>query len=100
MKFFHDIRYRFNKQLPALKAVNIPIEVAIGILMLKMSPEDLVLDMKAEYWRGVKDGEPTVERLYTNWCSSKYACEAQSFVRGWWEQERSKSIDFICVYIC
>ena len=45
-RFFHDIRIRGNRPLPSLKAAHIPLEVAIGILLLRMSPDDLVHDMK------------------------------------------------------
>ena len=78
--FFHDIVMKNNKPLPTLKAVHIPLEVAIGLMLLKMSPDDIVEEMKPQYWRNVKDGKESVERIYTNWASSKYACDAQKFV--------------------
>ena len=52
-RFFHAIRIRDNRPLPALKAAHIPLEVAIGILLLRMSPDDLVENMKPEYWSSV-----------------------------------------------
>ena len=82
-RFFHDIRIRGNRPLPSLKAAHIPLEVAIGILLLRMSPDDLVHDMKPEYWRGHdNEGEPSVQRIYTDWCSSRYACDAQEFYKS------------------
>ena len=44
--FFHDIVMKNNKPLPTLKAVHIPLEVAIGLMLLKMSPDDIVEEMK------------------------------------------------------
>jgi hypothetical protein len=41
-QFFEHIRTKHNKPLPTLKASYIPLEVAIGTLLLKMSPVDIV----------------------------------------------------------
>jgi hypothetical protein len=87
--FFQNIRTRSNKPLPSLKASFIPVEVAIGTLLLKMSPDDLVHNMKAEYWRETNnEGVESVERIYTNWCSGKYAIDLQKFYRDSLECER------------
>jgi len=40
-RLFHAIRIRGNRPLPSLKAAHIPLEVAIGTLLLRMSPDDL-----------------------------------------------------------
>ena len=53
-EFFHDIVGKNNRHLPSLKAVHIPLEAAIAILLLKMSPDDIVSDMKPQYWKGVQ----------------------------------------------
>ena len=82
VQFFEHIRTRSNRPLPSLKAYHIPIEVAIGLLLLKASPHDIVHEMKPEYWRGLdNEGEELQERIYTNWCSSKYANDIQRFIR-------------------
>jgi hypothetical protein len=81
-RFFEAIRISGNRPLPSLKAPYIPLEVAIGILLLRMSPDDIVMDMKPEYWTGRdKDGVESVQRIYTDWCSSKYACDVEALFR-------------------
>jgi hypothetical protein len=98
-EFFQHLRYRNNRPLPSLKALHIPVEVAIGLLLLKMSPEDLVTEMKPQFWRGMKEGGESVERLYTNWSSSKYACEAQKFVHGWWETKHVPLVLYVSIFV-
>jgi hypothetical protein len=86
--------------LPSLRAAYIPPEVAIAILLLKMSPHDIVHDMKAEYWRGLnKEGNETVERIYTDWCSSKYACEAQRLIREGQDSQWSPLILYASIFV-
>jgi hypothetical protein len=88
-EYFCDLRTSRNRPLPALHAAYIPLEVALGILLLKISTNDIIHEMKARYWRGVNEstGEESVERIYTDWSSSKYACDIQEVVRGG---------DFVC----
>ena len=99
-RFFHAIRIRGNRPLPSLKAAHIPLEVAIGTLLLRMSPDDLLHDMKPEYWRGVdKEGEPSVQRIYTDWCSSRYACDVQELVRNSWDTDHDPLIIYVSCFV-
>jgi len=98
-EFFHDIVGKNNRHLPSLKAVHIPLEAAIAILLLKMSPDDIVSDMKPQYWRGTIEEEDSVERLYTNWCSGKYACDIQRFVRSWWDTRHIPLVLYVSIFV-
>lgn len=81
-KFFSRFRRRGNRPMPTVKAAYIPLEVSIGLLLLKLSPEDIIENFVAEYWKGTNnDGEESVERIYTNWASGKYAADLQRFFR-------------------
>jgi len=99
-EFFHDIMGKNNRHLPSLKAVHIPLEAAIAILLLKMSPDDLVSEMKPQYWRGTIEEEESVERLYTNWCSGKYACDIQRFVRSCLVGYKAYSFGLVYIHLC
>jgi hypothetical protein len=55
--------------------------------------------MKPQFWNGMKEGEETVERLYTDWCSSKYACDAQRFVHSWWETNHVPLILYVSIFV-
>ena len=99
-QFFAKCRTRNNMPLPSLKAAHIPLEYAIGLLLLKLSPDDIIENMKAEYWRGPNvDGVETVERLYTNWCSSKFAVDIQDYVMEAWESEHQPIILYFSLFI-
>jgi len=81
-QFFGSIRTSANRPLPSLKAAYIPLEVTLATMLLKISPQNVVHTMKKEEFKE-KDanGVEKVERIYTNWCSSKYACETQELIR-------------------
>jgi len=81
-RFFDKCRTESNNPLPSLKAHYIPLEYVIGLLLLKMSPDDIIHNMKAEFWSGLdRDGAESVQRIYTNWSSSKYAVDIQRLIR-------------------
>ena len=100
MQVTGNIRTRNNKPLPSLRAVYIPLEVAFGILLLKMSPNDLIFNMKEEFVNLVEeDGTTSVERIFTNWCSSKYACDIQRLIRDNIEVERVPLILYVSIFV-
>jgi len=76
------------------------LEVAIGTLLLKMSPDDIVHNMKAEYWQGTDDnGVESVERIYTNWCSGKYAVDIENLIRNGLETDRVPLILYCSLFV-
>ena len=99
-EYFGEIRTSRNRPLPSLHAAYIPLEVALGILLLKISTQDIIHEMKASYWKGVdgKTGEETVERIYTDWSTSKYACEIQEVIRNG-DFERTPLVLYVSIFV-
>lgn len=80
--FFGQFRTRSNNPLPSIKAAYIPLEVTIALLLLKLDPEDVIDNFAPEYWTGINnEGEESVQRIYTNWVSGKYAVDIQRLYR-------------------
>jgi hypothetical protein len=99
-RFFETCRTQSNNPLPSLKAAYIPLEYAIGLLLLKTSPDNIIDNMKAEFWKGLdRQGVQSVQRIYTKWSSSKYAVDIQRLIRDRIDTEIVPLILYFSIFI-
>lgn len=98
--YFGDCLTSTNKPLPSIQAPFISLEVTLALLLLKINPEDLILNMDKEFTTITEpDGTESVERLYTGWSSSEYAIEAQELIREGHRTDVNIALIYLSIFV-